>query len=58
MADDDSEIITIESRPMPFGECGSWHERVWDVIRTHLGRGTTASAPRHGRTWGGVRYQL
>ena len=36
MADDDSEIIAIESRPMPFGERGSWHERVWGEARLRL----------------------
>jgi len=43
MADDDSEIIAIESRPMPFGERGSWHERVWGEIHPRLGRDTSVS---------------
>lgn len=47
MADDDSEIITIESRSIPFGERGSWHERVRGEIHPHLGRDTNASGARH-----------
>lgn len=43
MADDDSEIIAIESRSIPFGERGSWHERVWGEIHPHLGRDTNVS---------------
>ena len=51
MADDDSEIIAIESRPMPFGERGSWHERVWGEIHPRLGT-------RYERIWGEARLRL
>lgn len=30
---------------MTLSERGSRHERIWDVIRTHLGRGTLVPAP-------------
>lgn len=58
MADDDSEIIAIESRSMPFDERGSWHERVWGEIHPHLGRDTNASGARYERIWGEARLRL
>lgn len=58
MADDDREIIAVESRSMPFGERGSRHERVWGEMHSPLGRDTSVSGAWYERIWGEARLRL
>ena len=43
---------------MAFCASGASDDRIWDVRRPHLGRATTASGTRDGRTTSQIRRQV